>query len=178
MSDLKETFLGGQIYSVYCPKCNHCDGRFGGNDYRYGSPLRTCPKCKTQFINSYYHEIEIEGISPIALNAKRTLIGLAVGILFFVIAAGIHLYEITYKDYYHTMPIYMMIICAIVIVYAIIDFILIKTGFKNKRTEKKREESIQRLKNTQYALQLKALGYNVPEKYLPLEGKNDNETLN
>lgn len=171
MSDLKENLRGGMIYSIYCPKCNRCDGRYGGNDYRYGSPLRTCPKCGTHFINRFYHEIEIEGVSPIAFDAKRTLFGMAVTAAIFLVGASVHWYEITFQDYYHTAPIFIMAVSAIAFIYSIFDIIMIKSGIKDRRTQKKREESAARLSDPQYALKLSELGYNVPEKYLRNEEK-------
>ncbi len=154
---------------MHCPNCGRLVGTFVAGDYRYGSPLKTCPKCNAEYINPVFHEIEVDGISPDAFDIKKLLIGILIGVIFFAVGAGIHYYEITMQDYYHTSCIAIMIISAIAVFYAIGNIILIKTGLKDKRTQRKRQESAQRLSNPQYAARLKELGYNVPEKYLPQE---------
>lgn len=154
---------------IHCPNCGRLVGTFVMGDYRYGSPLKTCPKCKAEYINPVFHEIEVDGISPDAFNIKLLATGILIGIIFFAISAVIHYSEVTTQRYYHTAPIAIMIISVIVILFAIGNIILIKTGLKAKRTERKRQESVERMSNPAYALRLKELGYNVPEKYLPQE---------
>ena len=165
----------GQTMEIHCPQCGKLVGTFVVGDYRYGNPLRVCPKCKTEYINPVFHEIEVDGISPDAFDMKRLLIGLLVGVVFFAISAAIHYFEVTTQDYYHTSFIAIMVISAIAVFFSIGNIILIKTGLKAKRTEQKRKESAERLSNAEYALKLKKLGYNVPEKYLPENYSADNK---
>ena len=51
--------------SVFCPFCNTYAGLA---DYKYGSPLRTCKKCKKQYLDTTYHEIAFEGIRESDIN--------------------------------------------------------------------------------------------------------------
>ncbi len=163
------------MVEIYCTNCGRRVGFYTAGDYRYGSPLKTCPKCKTEYINPVFHEIETDGISPEAFDIKRLLLAILVSTVFFIIGAAIHYYEITTSDYYHTSCISIMVISAIAIVFAIANIFLIKTGFKTKRTERMRQKSAERLSNPHYAMHLKELGYNVPEKYLP-KGYTTNNT--
>ena len=168
MSNTNSTPLRGQMIEMHCPNCNKLVGTYGVGEYRYGSPLKVCPKCKTEYINPVFHEIEIDGIAPEAFDIKRLLIALVFGIVFFAIGAGIHYFEVTTKDYYHYSYIFIMLISVMVIFFAIGN-IIIKTGLKAKRNERLRQESADRLSNPRYAVWLHQHGYNVPEKYLPEE---------
>ena len=159
----------GQTMEIHCPDCGRLVGTFVVGDYRYGCPLNTCPRCKAEYINPAFHEIEVDGISPDAFDIKKLLLGILMGVVFFAVSAGIHYYEVTMQDHYHTSCIAIMVISAIAVFYSISNIIFIKTGLKDKRTQKKRQESTRRLSNPQYAMRLKELGYNVPEKYLPAE---------
>ena len=159
----------GQTMEIHCPNCGRLVGTFVVGDYRYGCPLNICPKCKAEYINPAFHEIEVDGISPDAFDIKKLLLGILMGVVFFAVSAGIHYYEVTMQDHYHTSCIAIMVISAIAVFYAIGNIIFIKTGLKDKRTQKKRQESAERLSNPHYAMHLKELGYNVPEKYLPAE---------
>lgn len=169
MSELNGSPRRGQTMEIHCPNCGRLVGTFVVGDYRYGCPLKTCAKCNAEYINPVFHEIEVDGISPDAFDIKKLLVGILVGVVFFAVGAGIHYYEVTTQDYYHTSCIAIMIISAIAVFYAIGNIIFIKTGLKDRRTQKKRQESAERLSNPHYAMHLKELGYNVPEKYLPQE---------
>ena len=169
MSELNGSPHRGQTMEIHCPDCGRLVGTFVVGDYRYGSPLKTCPKCGAEYINPVFHEIEVDGISPDAFDIKKLLVGILIGIVFFAVAAGIHYYEVTMQGYYHTSCIAIMVISVIIVFFAIGNIIFIKTGLKEKRTQRKRQESAQRLGNPQYAARLKELGYNVPKKYLPQE---------
>ena len=159
----------GQMMEIHCPNCNRTVGAFVVGDYRYGNPLKICPKCKTEYINPAVHEIEVDGISPDAFDMKKLLLGMIMGVVFFFIGAVILYLEVTRKGYYHTSNIAIMVISAIAFFYALGNIFFIKTGIKAKWTERKRQESVERMSNPEYALRLKKHGYDVPEKYLPQE---------
>lgn len=164
----------GQMMEIHCPHCGRMVGKFVAGDYRYGSPIKICPKCKNEYINPVIHEIEVDGISPDAFDMKKLLMVILMGIVFFVIAAAVHYYEITTQDYYHTSCIAIMIISAIIIVYSLANILFIKTGIKAKWTEGKRQESVKRMNDPEYALKLKEFGFDVPDKYLPQEYTENN----
>lgn len=159
----------GQLMEIHCPNCNRTVGTFVVGDYRYGNPIKTCPKCKTEYINPAVHEIEVDGISPDAFDMKKLLLGMIMGVVFFIIGAVIFHLEVTRKGYYHTSNVAVMVISVIAFFYALGNIVFIKTGIKAKWTERKRQESVTRMSNPEYALKLKNHGYNVPEKYLPQE---------
>ena len=166
----------GQMMEIHCRNCGRKVDTFAVGNYRYGSPVRTCPECKTEYVNPAVHEIEVDGIAPDAFNMRLIFAGLFMGVAFFVIGAVIHYFEVTTQNYYHLVPIAIMIISAIVVFYALGNILFIKTGIKDRWTESKRSQSAERMSNPDYALKLKEFGYNVPEKYLPQEYTENNKS--
>lgn len=62
--------------------------------------------------------------------------------------------------------VFIGIIGLILVICMLVDIILIKSGAKEKRFARLREESVQRLRDRNYANELAEAGYNVPEEYL------------
>ena len=174
MSDLNSAPRRGQMMEIHCPSCGRIVCTYVAGDYRYGSPLKNCPKCSSEYINPAVHEIEVDGISPDAFDMKKLILGMIMGVVFFIIGAVIFHLEVTRKGYYHTSNIAIMVISVIAFFYALGNIVFIKTGIKAKWTERKRQESVSRMSDPEYALRLKAHGYNVPEKYLPKEYSEKN----
>ena len=57
------------------------------------------------------------------------------------------------------MPAVIFVVGAVLIIGGIVEIIGIKTGFKAKRFEKMLQQSKDRLKDSQYASQLRSFGY-------------------
>lgn len=150
-----------------CPNCGKRLSDSNQNKYLYGSPIRFCKKCKGAYVDKCYHEIAVDGFPPSEMSAKTGLKSALVGLIMTVTCAGIFITEITYSNRYHTIFPVLAIAGIGMIVVGIIDSIRVKTGSKAKSLEKHRQESIQRLRDPNYAMQLKELGYNVPEEFLP-----------
>ena len=149
-------------------KCPHCNAAIEGtfkNVYIYGSPIRTCKKCKKQYLNRHFHEIAIDGIRPEDLSTKnngKMILGTLISSIFFGTA--------TVFTYSSGRMFALSLILALASVFfffgMILDTIKVKTGKKAKEFEKKGQESRQRLQNKEYALTLARLGYPVPGEYL------------
>lgn len=152
--------------------CPNCGKRFfnnnNSNSFHYGSPIRFCKKCNGAYVDKSYHEIAVEGFSPKEVDVKTGLKTALVGLIMAVTCAGIFITEIKYSSRYHRFFPVMAIMGIVLIFVGIIDSVRVKTGLKAKALEKLRQESIQRLRDTNYAVQLKELGYNVPAEFLPL----------
>ena len=152
--------------------CPNCGKRLPSSDsnqnkYLYGSPIRFCKKCKGAYVDKCYHEIAVDGFPPSEVSAKTGLKSALVGLIMSVASGGIFITEIMYSSRYHTIFPILVIAGIGMIIVGIIDSIRVKTGSKAKSLEKHRQESIQRLRDPNYAIQLKELGYNVPEEFLP-----------
>lgn len=150
-----------------CPNCGKKFFNRNSNSFYYGSPIRFCQKCKGAYVDKSYHEIAVEGFPPTEVNVKTGLKTALVGLIMTVVCAGIFITEIKYSSRYHRVFPVMAVMGIVLVIVGIIDSIRVKTGSKAKAMEKLRQESIQRMKDPNYALQLKELGYNVPEEFLP-----------
>ncbi len=151
---------------VSCPKCGKIDGEYNANEYRYGSPIRICKKCGNKFVNSFYHEIAVDGAAPGAFDVMQKVKAMLITLVLFLVCLIIHTAEILYRDRYHIMFPIMAVICLIFFLFCIGDIISIKSGLKKKRTDKKYAESVERLRDPAYARELADLGYNVPREFL------------
>lgn len=56
-------------YYYTCPVCKAQDGPSKRYQFRYGSPFRTCKRCKSNFINRNYHEIAVTGLPAAERNS-------------------------------------------------------------------------------------------------------------
>ncbi len=151
---------------ISCPKCGKIDGEYNINEYRYGSPIRKCKKCGNKFVNKFYHEIAVDGAAPGAFDVMQKVKAMLVVLGLFLICVIIHAIEIFYRDSYHILFPLMAVICIFSFLFFVGDIIAIKSGLKQKRTDKQYAESIERLKNTEYARELESCGYNVPPEFL------------
>lgn len=143
--------------------CPHCGKEVGINvkeGFAYGSPIRTCKHCSQPYLDRTFHEIEIDGYRPGDLdtkgNGKMILESLVA-----VIVTGVLVTLIP-----NTIVLIALLLSLVFFFGMIIETVKVKTGKRKKELEKLRQESESRLRNREYAQTLKALGYNVPEKYL------------
>lgn len=153
-------------------KCVRCGKKlltYDNTSFRkYKSPLMKCKKCGARYADPRCHEIAIEGIPPDTFSIKSYVVLLLLG--GFLLYRGIHLSGMvqlnTPAETQWLMPSALTIGGLICIVGAVIEIITIKTGKKQKKFDRLRMESEQRLQDKQYVYILQDLGYTVPEKYL------------
>lgn len=145
-----------------CPYCGAGIFNYDEREWNYGSPIRICNKCGEKYIDERFHEIAIEGIAPDALSVRKSVVAMLTG-LFCVLASIVFTYM---TGYYSLKSVFIGIIGLIMVICMLIDIILIKSGAKEKRFARLREESVQRLRDRNYANELAEAGYNVPGEYL------------
>lgn len=159
-----------------CPNCGasitgmNSDTR---NVVYYGSPVRTCRRCKGSYIDTRYQEYAITGIPERELSVKHDLKAIAIIAAFGIISTGINVADIWFEGEYFIMLAVISFFCPIFAIAMIVDIIRIKTGAKGRKLELKRQESIARLQDPAYAQVLYEAGYLVPAEYLP---KQEQET--
>lgn len=165
----------GTTVRVFCPKCGKVQRECAANEYRYGVPIKTCHnrKCGERYLDPFFHELAAEPPAPYAFSIKQKLVGMAVLAVVFVICFVIHWFEVTYTNAYYVAFPALMVGTAIGEVALIVEIVLIQTGFKERRTERLRRESEDRLKNPVYARELAKLGYPVPKEYLGEEAEKE-----
>lgn len=150
-----------------CPYCGkQIYYHYNEREWKYGNPIKTCGNCKKEYIDKRFHEIAVEGIEPNALSLKANGKKALIMLLFFALCFLIHYAEVTFSNRYHPIVAFMMIIEVVCLIALAADSIMIKIGAKEKKLEKLREESVQRIYDRSYAQKLADLGYSVPEKYL------------
>lgn len=161
----------GNIVELKCPHCGKIVATRGANDYRYGSPLKNCRFCKENYLDPFFHELAAEPPEPNAFNVKHKLTGMVMlaGILAF--CAVFYWFEITYMNTHHMMLPVLMALTGVGEIAFLVEIVLIKTGVKERRTERLRAQSAERLKNPVYARELTRLGYPVPVEFLPEESE-------
>lgn len=171
----KLDFSKGTMVRVSCPKCGKVQRECAANEYRYGVPIKTCQnrKCGERYLDPFFHELAAEPPAPAAFSVKQKLIGMAVFAAVFAVSFAFHWFEITYEGSYHVAFPALMVGTAIGEIALVIEIVLIKTGFKERRTERLRRESVERFGNPAYVRELKMLGYPVPEEYLSGEDRSD-----
>ena len=149
-----------------CPYCGAGIFNYDEREWNYGSPIRTCNKCGEKYIDEIYHEIAIEGIAPDALSVRKSVVAMLTGLFCLFVSIVFTYATIRWRGYYSLKAVFIGIIGLILVICMLIDIILIKSGAKEKRFARLREESVQRLRDRNYANELAEAGYNVPEEYL------------
>ncbi len=153
------------VTNGYCPHCGKKISGYNQSSKDFGTPVRYCKHCQKPYLDTRYIELAVEGYNPNYLTTKMGIRILVIGIIGTVLAGGINLLNY-YNGYYSLRAVLCSVLGLILIIIGIVDIIRVKTGLKAKSLEKKRTESVQRLKNKTYALTLKNCGYNVPQEYL------------
>ena len=159
MTDIKSTY--GK-----CPSCGKEISGYNPASRDYGSPIRTCRSCGQQYLDSRYIELAVEPPSPRDLSASAGLKIALIGLAMLAVSGVFTLYTINIRGYYYRKVMLVAVLSIVMIVFGIVDSVRTKTGAKQKSLDRKRAESEQRLMDREYARQLAALGYNVPDKYL------------
>lgn len=157
-----------------CPYCGKEILGFHEKDWKYGSPIRICKRCRKKYLDLRYHEIAIDGIAPGTLNVKQSaktlFFGLAImfisimAIIF--ISIIINLGIVTLRGHYYIMLIFLSLIGLLVVLFMLIDIIRIKTGIKERHLEKLKMESEKRLQDPSYIQELLNAGIQVPDNYI------------
>lgn len=148
-----------------CPKCGarvheKC------NAWVYGSPVRTCPHCKEEFLDKRWREVAIDGFATGPKNAKLYL-GAAVGFLLVTIVCILWLGSMVRTQGHYPIKIVACIGVGIMgtIVCATV-FVRIITGYEDKENTRYMDESKRRLQDRNYVDKLISFGYTVPDEFV------------
>lgn len=159
-----------EIKRIFQPgKCPYCGAKVGyarTDAYLYGSPIRTCPKCKGQYLNPNFHEIEVEGCWEADTSLVESRKGVRDGLLLIVasIALNVLFYYLGRASWIYLLFVGMGIVYFIM---KLRSYLKVKRGTRQLELEEERCASRQRLQDPEYAKLLQELGYEVPEQYLP-----------
>ena len=147
-----------------CPKCGK-NNREGCNAWVYGSPIRNCKGCNSEYFDNRWREIAAEGVEPATKNPKLYL-GASLVFLVFTIACIIWLLaDIKASGRYPIKLVGCVFVGALGTIGCFVVFLRIVLGYEEKQNKKYYDESLQRLKNKEYVQKLISYGYNVPEQF-------------
>lgn len=147
-----------------CPKCGAQQNE-KCNAWVYGSPVRRCKKCGSEYFDNRWREVAIDGIDPRAKNPMFYLFA-AVGFLIFTILCGLWLKHLAdTQGYYPTKLLGCVILGIIGTVGSILVLLRNVTGYEQKENEKYLAESKARLSDPEYVKKLEEYGYNVPDEF-------------
>ena len=147
-----------------CPKCG-AQVREKCNAWVYGSPIRTCPKCKNEFLDKRWREVAIDGFATGPKSAKLYL-GATIGFLVFTIICILWLRNlISTQGHYPTKLAGCIVVGIVGTIGCFIVFLRIITGYEDKQNAKYMAESKRRLQDKEYIDKLISFGYTVPDEF-------------
>ena len=142
-----------------CPECK-TKNREACNTWMYGSPIRQCKACRSEYLDRRFREVAIDGFDPRSNNAKFYVKG-ALLLLAIALVCGVVIYFQYARGYYSMKVVAAGALSALGAVACLIMSIRIKLGFQNKDNEKYMEESKARLSDSQYVEKLRKYGYKI-----------------
>ncbi|MDD6492259.1 MAG: hypothetical protein PUG54_08580 [Firmicutes bacterium] len=146
-----------------CPKCG-AKTREQCNTWVYGSPIRTCGSCKTEYLDKRWREVAIDGFDPRSNNSSFYLKGFF-GFLLFTLLCGAWLFwEIRHGRAYPSKLLGCVLVGTLATLLCGFLYLRIKLGFEARNNAKFLEESKQRLQNPNYVRKLIAYGYDISEE--------------
>lgn len=150
-------------YNFYCPYCNSLMFSKVRPSHE-GSVITSCPRCGKQYADPYSIEL---ALTPFHAHTVWELLTselfTGIGFGFFI---ALIVYFATQKNC--AFLLIWLVFSAICWLLCFLHSLLTRSKADAKRLERWKE-SEHRLKNTNYAFALKALGYTVPSEYLPPE---------
>lgn len=128
---------------------------------KYKSPLESCKKCGTEYIDPRCHELAAEGIPEAEFSIKSDIVLLVIGAL--ICWRGYYLFGMrmlgTPDSMQFLMPSVILLLGIGMVIGGIVDMIRISTGSKRRKYERLAEESRLRMEDEEYVQKLKELGY-------------------
>lgn len=142
-----------------CPECK-TKNRESCNTWMYGSPIRECKACHSEYLDKRWREVAIDGFDPRSKNAKFYAKGAAF-LLSMAIICGVLLQTSFVQGANTTKLTLACIFCSLFGVVSGFIALRIKLGFADKDNEKYMAESKARLGDPQYVEKLRKYGYKI-----------------
>lgn len=142
-----------------CPECK-TKNREACNMWMYGSPIRECKACRSEYLDRRWREVAIDGFDPRSRNAKFYAKGAAF-LLSLAIVCGVLLQTSLVHGNNSTKLTLACILCSLFGVVSGFISLRIKLGFADKDNAKYMAESKARLGDSTYVEKLKKYGYNI-----------------
>lgn len=147
-----------------CPNCGAKTGE-NCNAWVYGSPIRTCPKCKSEYLDNRWREVAIDGFDPRSNSPSFYIKGFFGFLIFTIACIAVLIWMIRTQGHY---PVKLLGCALLGIVGTLgcgVVFLRIKLGYEEKKNAVFLEESKRRLQDKEYVEKLVSYGYNIPAEY-------------
>lgn len=135
------------------------------NAWMYESPIRTCPKCKSEFLDKCWREVAIDGFDARSNNPKLYLIGFFGFLAITIICVICRILLINTLGHYPSQLLGCIIVGIVGSIGCLLILLIQITGIEDKNNAKFLEESERRLQDKDYVEKLIAYGYDVPDRY-------------
>ncbi|MCM1468495.1 MAG: hypothetical protein NC086_10120 [Alistipes sp.] len=149
-------------------KCPECGAKIWEkcNAWVYGSPIRTCPKCRKEFLDSRWREVAIDGFVRQSTNAKGYFLAM-LGFLAVTAVCVLWLRKmIVTQGYYPTKLVGCIVLGIAGTIGCAVMFVRIVTGYEDRQNARYMAESKKRLQDSGYVEKLRSFGYMVPDEYI------------
>lgn len=147
-----------------CPKCG-AKVRERCNAWVYGSPIKTCPSCKSEFLDKRFREVAIDGFDPRANNPRLYLLGFFGFLVFTIVCAAWLIAMINARQSYPVKLVGCILVGIVGTVGCAVVLLRQMTGYEEKQNARFMEESQKRMQDKDYVEKLVAYGYSVPDTY-------------
>ncbi|WP_298772162.1 hypothetical protein [uncultured Fibrobacter sp.] len=142
-----------------CPECK-TKNRETCSMWMYGSPIRECKACRSEYLDRRWREVAIDGFDPRSKNAKFYAKGAAF-LLSMAIICGVLLQTSFVHGNNFTKLTLACILCSLFGVVSGFIALRIKLGFADKDNDKFMAESKARLGDPKYVEKLRKFGYKI-----------------
>lgn len=150
-----------------CPSCGKKLFSYEPRIRKYGSLIKECRKCGSEYIDPRYYELALNGIPDDEYKVFPYVFMIIFGGL--VIWRGLRLFGMRQlgvpNELQLLLPSVLLIMGVVFVIWAIAGIIMLKTGLHKKKIERLLSESQERLKDSNYVSRLRSLGLKLDDEY-------------
>ena len=150
-----------------CPSCGKKLFSYEARVRKYGSLIKECRKCGSEYIDPRYYELALSGIPDDEYKIFPYMFMIVIGGL--VIWRALHLFGLRQlgvpSEIQWLLPSVLLIMGIVFVVGALAGIIMIKTGLRKKKIDRLLAESQERLKDSSYISRLRSLGLKFDDGY-------------
>ena len=143
-----------------CPKCG-AKFKEKSNTWMYGCPIKQCKSCQSEFVDTRWREVAIQGLDQKSGNTSL-YVKSAIISFFVALIDGWIIYN---SSSIWTTEIAVGICAIIGFVMSIIMIFRIELGFEKKSNQRYLDESKRRMADPEYVRKLSDFGYYIPDEY-------------
>ena len=151
----------------HCPACGKKLFSYEPRARRYEKMIKECKKCGGQYLDPRSYELAMSGIPEDEFKISSYLVVAAFGGI--LAWRGLYLfqkYQLGVPGFMQKfLPTVFLIMGVVLVLAGIWNVISILTGLTKKKMDRLYQESLVRMRDTNYIYSLEKMGYAVPEKF-------------